>query len=283
MKDIRNYAKAAAETINRDYSRLEAEVVERVKINDNVLVGVEVRRKDIEGIAMAIYVNDFCEHGVCAAECAYKIAEIALRETGKEIGSFGEQIETWETVKDRIAIRLVETKRNTRYLEDKVRKELDNGLSVMFDAVNGDFRAPITEKLAETFGCDFDKLYRAAQENDIVHPYFSAISMDENENILETETAGAEMLVLRDGFFRNFGAAAICYEGVGERIRKIIGDYWLLPSSLHEWMIVPKSMGKDVEELKGLVAFANRNVVKAEDVLSDDVFEWTDGRLQRVA
>lgn len=50
-------------------------------------------------------------------------------------------------------------------------------------------------------------------------------------------------------------------------------DLWILPSSLHEVIVVPSVLG-DAETLKGMVECVNAEEVKAEDKLSDNVYRF---------
>ena len=50
-------------------------------------------------------------------------------------------------------------------------------------------------------------------------------------------------------------------------------DLWILPSSLHEVIVVPSNLG-DAEIFKGMVECVNAEEVKAEDKLSDNVYRF---------
>lgn len=70
------------------------------------------------------------------------------------------------------------------------------------------------------------------------------------------------------------GAAALFYEGMMELVADVMGgDYYILPSSIHEFILVP--IGKANEEgLKAMVMDANRTIVAPEDYLSDSVYKY---------
>ena len=56
--------------------------------------------------------------------------------------------------------------------------------------------------------------------------------------------------------------------------------FWCLPSSIHEWIIVPKSLSDDPEALKEMVMTINASEVLPADQLSDNVFTLdVDGNL----
>ena len=80
-----------------------------------------------------------------------------------------------------------------------------------------------------------------------------------------------------------FGACVLAYEGVTEQIREMYGgDYFILPSSLHEVILVGDDGSMRGEDLKQMVMQANRTVVEPADVLSDSVFHFGAKGLQRV-
>ena len=74
-----------------------------------------------------------------------------------------------------------------------------------------------------------------------------------------------------------FGASVILYPGIPEKIRKAVGGkYYLLPSSVHEFLAVPAETGMDPAELKKMVQEINATVVAPEDRLSDGVYEYVE-------
>lgn len=72
---------------------------------------------------------------------------------------------------------------------------------------------------------------------------------------------------------RRCGAAAILYEGELDRIGRRLGeDFYILPSSIHEVIIVPMSCGHTREELRKMVKEINITQVSQEEYLSDHVY-----------
>lgn len=79
------------------------------------------------------------------------------------------------------------------------------------------------------------------------------------------------------------GAAAIACPEVLKAVHKQIGeDFYILPSSIHETLILPKSQTDDVEGLKQMVSSINEQEVEPEDRLSDQVYEF-DGHSLKIA
>lgn len=79
------------------------------------------------------------------------------------------------------------------------------------------------------------------------------------------------------------GAALIVCPEVLKAVQKEIGeDFYILPSSIHEVLIIPKSEMDDVEALKTMVESVNQSDVPLEDRLSDNVYEF-DGHNLKIA
>ena len=74
------------------------------------------------------------------------------------------------------------------------------------------------------------------------------------------------------------GAGVIYCDTILEKIWKKVGDFYILPSSIHEVLVVPVSEGIDRTELEAMVRTINRDEVALDDRLSDRVYLF-DGTL----
>ena len=83
-----------------------------------------------------------------------------------------------------------------------------------------------------------------------------------------------EMLVLTNQF-RNFGAVCITYPCMMEMIAKLLGDsYYILPSSVHEMIVVPARCGIGLDEFAEMICEINATRVEAEEVLSEHPYYY---------
>lgn len=70
-----------------------------------------------------------------------------------------------------------------------------------------------------------------------------------------------------------FGAATMCYKNLLNSIADSLGtDLFILPSSLHELILVPAKSDIQPKELKEMVVTVNRTDVELEERLSDNVY-----------
>ena len=75
---------------------------------------------------------------------------------------------------------------------------------------------------------------------------------------------------------RMYGAAAILYSGQLEAIaREVEDDFYLLPSSIHEIIILPQKYGTDEEYLSQMVDEINHEQVDIEEILSNHAYLYS--------
>ena len=69
-----------------------------------------------------------------------------------------------------------------------------------------------------------------------------------------------------------YGAAALFLPGIIERIHERLGEsFFAIPSSIHEFLIIPESSGVTMSVLNSMCREANQTVVRYNEILSDNV------------
>ena len=190
----------------------------------------------------------------------------------------------WEVAKECIHAKLVNREMNSGFLKRvPYRNFLDleviyyvtvDGLS---EGVNGAFT--VSERNMEVWKKKEDELYRTAVFNMHLHgePVFE--SMDE---VLRSIMPGfqlpspvstpVEMHVLTNKE-KIFGAAEILDSGTLKRVSdELGGDFIVLPSSVHECIIIPADETVSYQELADMVTEINVDAVSIEERLSDHVY-----------
>lgn len=72
---------------------------------------------------------------------------------------------------------------------------------------------------------------------------------------------------------RCLGAAVILYPGVLKNMSHILGDrFFILPSSIHECILIPQNGKYTQDELSAMVTEINEKHVEKKDILSDQVY-----------
>lgn len=80
-----------------------------------------------------------------------------------------------------------------------------------------------------------------------------------------------------------YGASALFYDGVEKKIYNLLGEYYAIPASVHEWLIAPVLDGDDeeVRQWKELLTQANRKQQKS-NVLSNNVYYYDGKKLLKL-
>ena len=135
-----------------------------------------------------------------------------------------------------------------------------------------------------------DDVYKAALKNtpDLLHCRISSmaslfekcgVNVDGKEIDLR-DYVPSDMYILTNETKLN-GAACILYENVLYDFAQKLGeDLYILPSSVHEVILLPKLSVFEKDELVNMVREVNTEGVAAEEVLSDHVYEYN--RTQRL-
>lgn len=81
---------------------------------------------------------------------------------------------------------------------------------------------------------------------------------------------------------RRFGAAAILSKETLRRAAKVLceTEYYVIPSSIHEVMLIPGSMVIDPADLKEKCIQVNESQVFPTEVLGDNIYRWNGHKLQ---
>lgn len=92
---------------------------------------------------------------------------------------------------------------------------------------------------------------------------------------LAEETISGKMYVLGNQM-KLFGAAVLLYEHVLEAIAdKIQSNFFILPSSIHEVILIPDDEEMEAEELWKMVCEINATEVEPEEVLTDSIYYFS--------
>ena len=266
-----------------------------VKVNDQVLNGVVFRTND-EAAAPTIYLDDAykdAERGMPTDMIAQNIASAYM--DSKDLAPMQSEASpeslNYDKIRDQITMRLVEMKRNRQFLQDRPYMNVGHGLALTCDIqISGRGGAgivSITNDLMKQSGYDKRQLFENAMADawhnapPTLRDMQASLTGIGDDNLLDAaepvrDSDKAMMYVLTNGDGQ-YGAAAMFYPGMQERIAENLGEsYYALPSSLHEYLIVPESAGIDPEQLASMVRDANRteSVIQPKDVLSDQVLHY---------
>ena len=57
--------------------------------------------------------------------------------------------------------------------------------------------------------------------------------------------------------------------------KRVDGDYYLIPSSVHEFILLPVDQERSAEELKEMIVEVNSTELTPEEILSDQLYLYS--------
>ena len=105
---------------------------------------------------------------------------------------------------------------------------------------------------------------------------------DQARKVLEKQSNAMLIMSNHENFY---GASCILYDGVLQHLADCNKtSYYILPSSVHEVILLPQELAEYPSELKNMVKEINRTQVEPEEVLSDEIyfFDRLSGKIMQV-
>ena len=194
----------------------------------------------------------------------------------------------YDQMKDKLVMQVVGTDTNASLLSNVPHQEMED-LSVVYRFVlenNEDSRASIlvTNQMMNVMGVTPEQLHADALVNS---PQLKPIViMGMNEVMMEmVGMEQAEMMGIPLDMDEKMyvatvpdkiqGAGVLAYENfMDQAAERVGGSFYILPSSLHEVLLVPDNGDMGLQELESMVRDVNATQVSPEDRLSDNVYHY---------
>ena len=265
---------------------------EVMKNNGVKLCGMTVLQQDTN-ISPTIYLNNYY--------AAYEKEKITLHEAVEDIwyhykkNRLDKSVDicffmNYEAVKDRIVYKLVNTEKNQELLKDVPHIPFYD-LSIVFqclvsEEMFGNATILIHNAHLKLWGVDAQELYRQASLNTPrLYPYdiknmrdviLEMIMLEEGEEAAQAHreelTQNVPMYVLSN-CTKMQGAACLLYKDVLKDFAMVLQqDIYILPSSIHEVILLPATEEDNPRLLKEMVEEINGTQVEPEEVLSNSIY-----------
>ena len=265
-----------------DSASMHVELNRAVKNNDTVREGLMLRT---EGNSMTpcLYLEDLYalyEDGTGIDELINDVklffestVEALYMPSCSEMTDF---MNDWERVEPLVECKLVNSNANSRRLAGTPYRRMGEfAISYQIrvgDGSRGYYATQIKDEMLEIWGISRDELHETAMRNMKLPVNFVLESM---ADMAGTEDAKGMMFILTTKK-HIYGATAIISDEVRQSVGKYMGgDYYILPSSIHELIVMPKKYGADLCALEQTVRDVNRGpYVPEEESLSDNVYEY---------
>lgn len=195
----------------------------------------------------------------------------------------------FEAVKPNLVFQVVDMDLNKNRLKDLAYRPLGNGFAMIYavrieDMDGSEGRIHISRDLLAKEKWDLIEVDKAAMKNtsenmpaelvSMTNPMFGLNGVNYLDDDAPDFEAGEAMLILSNQT-KMQGAAAFFYPGVQEKVAEVIGQsYYVLPSSIHEFIILPDDGSHSAKDLGEMVKDANKTVVSPQEVLADKVYRY---------
>ena len=289
ITDIKEFAQEVAEHLfdNRPDLAEKNEVVvnEVTKNNGLVLQGLTIKSEDTN-IAPTIYVDtEFAKYqdGVSIEDCIDNI--IQVYEDHKAPQSISVEFFTdFDQVKDRLAMKVVNADKNAEMLEGCPHFKFGDLAAIFQVQVDssefGNAVITVKDEHMEMWGVDAQTLMNHARENMEEQQPVRIQSMLEvlrdmmGGEMPEEMMGGPEpaMYVMTNESKINGAAAMVFTDKLQDFAQSHETSFFILPSSIHEILLIPDNGEMDVEQLTNMVREVNDTQVSAEEVLSYNVY-----------
>lgn len=215
--------------------------------------------------------EDF-EAGISMQEISKQVLKEYRKTAGKVALLSQQDIWSYERVKDRIYVEMVNRKWNEQYLEHKYYVPFLDLAVVYYIDTQADYKdAPshrgtaVTKDIFKIWSVEPEVIWKQVLENMEKESRFLMVIVTEKENSLMT---------FEDAFQKNQGALALLQKPILDEAKKKIGEsFYILPVSIFELMIVPESQADEVEEMKKAIIESNAEM-PAEYLLSNSVYYY---------
>lgn len=280
-----------------EYADAHSEINKVTKLNEEY-TGLAVRKEGqqvVPNINLDHYFDEF-QNGVPMEDVMGKIAEgVQYAEPPIDLGIFSD----YEHAKKTLFIRLCNVEANKELLQN-VPHTIVEDLAITYHLMairdeEGIGSTIVNNNLLEMFNVSMEQLHQdAVNSSPVILPEVfepmddimkrmlteqmieDGMSLDEIAMVLDDMMVNQEspMMVLTNEN-RICGASALFYPEVMEKIaEKMEGNYFVLPSSVHEVIMLPDDGKMDFRELKEMVTDINASQVLPNERLADQVYHY---------
>lgn len=290
-KDIRNY-------LPPEYENADFQVMQKNKNNGVQLIGVQVNLpgKDLSPI---IYVEQFFDEirqGEPVDEVMNRFARCVEKSGRAPFMDSGIDLMNYDSLKEHLAIKLVNTQTNRKMLQEMPHENIED-LSVIcyvdfpVDSREGKATMEVRNQYLSIWNIDEKALFQQARANTqpintpVLQTMFGTWKslFDEDacvknlldENTTEFGLSSHETAYILTNMEMKYGAAMITQPEVLNKLEQLFPEgFYVLPSSVHEVLIVPDNGEMEPKMLGEMVREVNKNEVERQEVLSDRVYSY---------
>ncbi|MEY8509513.1 DUF5688 family protein [Lachnospiraceae bacterium 42-17] len=252
--------------------------------NNNVKKEVLALQMKGENITPMIHVDSLLKAYGCTGNLEESKNTVLEIYKGRENALVGWKGFKWVQIKPYVRILLVRLEGNEEYLQGRpYKKVLDMAMifAVLLNEKDAELAAHVSWAQTRAWGIDAEELYRTAMDN-LRKEEFTITNMASlfPAELAEELREGGDTYIFSTKN-RIHGARAMLRVDMLKAFADEKGcNLFILPSSVHEVLLICDEKEMCVAELKAIVSSVNRDpdVIEAEEVLSDSVYYYDRGK-----
>jgi len=186
-------------------------------------------------------------------------------------------------MKNKLAMEVVSAERNAKMLQNVPHEQMED-IAVVYRLVLNSSKGAsstvlVTNDLMDKFGITHEQLHDDAMKNAPLIRPAEIKGMEETLNEMQggpaLEPDPDEILFVAGVPDQSHGAAVIAYPNFFEdAAEKLGGDYFIIPSSIHEVLLVKDTGEMNSRDLAAMIKEVNATEVAPEDVLTDHAYHY---------
>ena len=273
-------------SLSGTFPHISVESAEVSKLQGMSYSGLGIRQEG-SNVAMTIGLESFYqdyEAGSTYEEVLQKLTDHVVTHISQAPEVDITKLTSYEEMKPHLSIQMVERERNAEKLKDIPHENVEDMAIVyrfqMGEVVDGRASILVTNTMMEHYGISQEQLHQDAMEMAEKNDPVSIKNMDEllyemSDGFMGSSDDPSSPLFVATNESRFNGAAVMNYEGFMEQAaEKLGGNFYILPSSIHELIMVPESFGLRAAELKEMVTSINAAEVTPEERLTDNAYHY---------
>jgi hypothetical protein len=257
------------------------------KVNQGVREGLVMPNLNEAGASPVIYLDElyvFHQKGMSDEVLMQGVMDQFSRHQGMAIDI--SVLTDYEKVKEHLCIRVNGKDGNERWAEERVcaiEGDFIQSCYLEFLDSDGDFATvTVMKEHADQWGVSYEQVITQAREGSMRKPVEMNSIMEKLQLLGDGEVRNylqemdllpkeEQMFILRE-VNSPFGAAVIARPDVLERVGEVLkDDYYILPSSVEEVLLIPAKVWDDPEKLSEMVKEINTQLIDPSIHLSDHV------------
>ena len=273
------------------FADADIQLYEVTKQNGLTLTSVVI---PVEGsnVTPNIYLDSFYQEYLAGKDpdiCAGDVADLWTEKMDPDLNINVNEFLDYDYVKEKLQVRICDAETNREWLKGKAHTM--HGDFAAFYSINlqenadGIASTAVTTQLLDTWQIDLSTLHQDAMNADLkrVPTLYSMEDLintmvygtDEAENLLGEQidaSAFSQPLFCLINENKMNGAGLILNEDIRRQVADFMKcDFYVLPSSIHEILVVPADEATELQELCDMVKGINESEVSIEERLSDHV------------